>query len=170
MTGELDLSALGLLAAKATPFVAAAPSPPPAIADLGPPSEAGGTGEITPEVLEAGRRLAKLPFERQTITSPESAVPSRLTKPAPQQNAAGAPAAQATFKAARISLQQYAAVCVELEPSRAAPVLSQYGLTRALNAAVSEELRARCAADPAVAAAWAEACATYRAWRHGVRR
>ena len=61
---------------------------------------------------------------------------------------------------------------IELEHdlSRADAVLSQYRLTAASYAAVAEELRALCARDGAVAAAWAEACAAYRAWKRSVDR
>jgi hypothetical protein len=66
----------------------------------------------------------------------------------------------------RVSLEQYASLCVELDmyPDRAALTLQRYGVSAAQKVALDEHHRAMFAASPAMGERWEAACRIYRDW------
>jgi hypothetical protein len=89
----------------------------------------------------------------------------------------GAPASAAPAQApeppapGKLTLEQYASLCVELgvEGAKAEEVLKRYGLTADQGRAVDEHWKAKVAADPAARAAFDRAYEAYRAWLHASR-
>jgi hypothetical protein len=122
----------------------------------------------TVDVSEAWRSGELLPFPGsmparpvETTVDVGEAWRTGQALPFGPTQAAASPASAAT----RLSLEQYASLVVELAaaPARAAETLNRYGLSAADKEALDAAWRARLA-DARERAAFAQACATYRAW------
>jgi hypothetical protein len=95
------------------------------------------------------------------------AASARRAEPAPAPPQAAPPASPTTpAPAPRLSLEQYASLCVELGlyPDRAALTLKRYGVSPAQKDALNRYYHAALAADPALRDRWEAACRTYRDW------
>lgn len=96
-------------------------------------------------------------------TAPPAPAPPAAAPSAPAPPAAAPPAPVAL---PRISLEQYASLCVELDlyPDRTALTLQRYGVSAAQKDALDHHHRAMFAAVPAMGERWKAACRIYRDW------
>jgi hypothetical protein len=94
--------------------------------------------------------------------------PPAAPEPAPVSAPPSAPAAASP----RLSLEQYARLCVELAayPAHRAEVLRRYDIDQQQGAQTEAHWSARMNADPTLRKAWEAHCAAHQAWLHHAQR
>ncbi len=158
-TGFLDASSLGL--DDELPFQPGPARPAPAH-DSAPHDALGETGFLDTGSIDFSEPL---PIQQSDTQHSPHATPARSTAPAFDVN-------QRLMQELPHTLAHFAAISVEIElaPRDASQILSRYQLDSHSHAQLDHALRSLIAANPSAAAAWREACATYRAWRASSNR